>query len=80
MTLETLRALLGWCALINIGILLVWFVFFSLAHDFMYRMHGRLFRISVEKFDELHYLLIAHFNLLAIVFNLVPYLALRLAM
>src|SRR5882757_96796 len=48
MTIEmTCKALL-WCAVINYGILLVWFLFFVLAHDRMYLLHGRWFRLSVE--------------------------------
>jgi hypothetical protein len=33
MTLDQLRELLGWCAVMNIGLLFWWFLFFALAHD-----------------------------------------------
>ena len=36
MTLELIRNVLGWCALINYGILLLWFLIFSLAHDWLW--------------------------------------------
>jgi hypothetical protein len=76
MTLETARDFLLWCTVINYGVLLVWFFFFMLAHDWMHRFHGRWFRISVERFDEMHYLGMAIYKIGIILFNLVPLLAL----
>jgi hypothetical protein len=73
-----LRDVLLWCAVINYGILLVWFLFFILAHDWMHRLHGRWFRLSVEQFDALHYAGMGIFKLGIILLNLVPYIALRI--
>ncbi len=39
MTIEMTRKALLCCAVINYGILLVWFLFFVLAHDRMYLLH-----------------------------------------
>jgi len=47
-------------------------------HDFMYRIHGKWFKLSEEKFDAIHYALIGFFKLSMILFNIVPYLALRI--
>ena len=71
------RALL-WCAVINYGILLVWFLFFTLAHDWMYQFHGRWFHLSVEQFDMLHYAGMSIFKIGIILLNLVPYIALHI--
>jgi hypothetical protein len=73
-----LRDVLLWCAVINYGVLLVWFLFFILAHDFMHRLHGRWFRLSVEQFDALHYAGMGIFKLGIILLNLVPYIVLRI--
>ena len=78
MTLEVIRSALAWCTLINWGLMLWWFLFFTLAHDLMYRIHRKWFNISVEKFDAIHYSGIAFFKILVFMFNLVPYLALRI--
>jgi len=78
MTLETIRAVLAWCTVINLGLFLWWFLFFALAHDWMYRLHGKWFKISVEKFDALHYAGMALFKMGLLLFNLVPYLAMRI--
>jgi hypothetical protein len=78
MTIDAIRQALLWCFVINMGILLWWFLFFMLAHGFMYKMHSKWFRISVEKFDAVHYLSMAVFKLLIFVFNLVPFIALSI--
>ena len=78
MTLEAIRSALAWCTVINLGLLTWWFLFFILAHDWTYRFHSKWFKLSVEKFDSIHYAGIAFFKSLVIMFNLVPYLALRI--
>jgi len=78
MNIETLRDALLWCAVINYGVLLVWFLFLILARDFMHRLHGRWFRLSSEQFDIIHYGGMAIYKLGIILFNLVPYVALRI--
>lgn len=79
MTLEIVRAVLAWSALVNLAILLMWFLLFVVAHDWMYRMHKGWFNLSPEAFDALHYGGMGLYKLGIILFNLVPYLVLRLA-
>jgi hypothetical protein len=76
MSIEVTRNFLLWCTIINYGILLVWFLFFALAHDWMQRLHGRWFRLSGEQFDALHYGGMAVFKIEIILFNLVPFIVL----
>ena len=78
MTIEMTRKALLWCAVINYGILLVWFLFFVLAHDRMYLLHIRWFRLSVEQFDMLHYAGMSIFKIGILLLNLVPYIALHI--
>jgi len=76
MSIEMLRSVLGWCAVINYGVLLLWFLFFMSAHDWMHRFHSRWFRLPVEQFDTIHYAAMAIYKVGIILFNLVPYVAL----
>jgi hypothetical protein len=78
MTIEMTRKALLWCAVINYGILLVWFLFFVLAHDWMYLLHSRWFRLSVEQFDMLHYAGMSIFKIGILLLNLVPCIALHI--
>jgi len=78
MTIEVIRGALAWCTVINWGLLLWWFLFFIMAHDWVYRFHSKWFDVSVEKFDAIHYAGMGIFKISIILFNLVPYLALRI--
>lgn len=78
MNIETTRNFLLWCTVINYGVLLVWFLFFAFAHDWIQRLHGRWFHLSHDQFDTLHYAGMTIFKIGIILFNLVPYVVLRI--
>jgi hypothetical protein len=78
MTIEVIRSALAWCTVINWGLLLWWFLFFTLAHDWIYRFHSKWIDLSVDKFDAIHYAGMALFKIGIFLFNLVPYFALRI--
>ena len=80
MTVEIVRDVLAWSTVINFALLIFWFLFFSLAHDWIYKYHGKWFTLPVEKFDAIHYAGMAFFKLCIFLFNLVPYLALRIVL
>jgi hypothetical protein len=69
--------ILIWCTLINYAILLFWFGAFVFAHDWLYRMHSRWFKISVETFDTVNYAGISIYKIGILLFNLVPLIALH---
>lgn len=76
MILPRIRSVLGWCSVMNFGLLLIWFLIFTLAHDWIYHLHGRWFHLSLETFDAIHYTGMALFKIGIWLFNLMPYLAL----
>ena len=76
MSMATLREFLLWSTLINYGILIVWFLLFSFAHDWTYAKQAKWFRLSVEHFDSSNYLCFSLYKLGIVLFNLVPFLAL----
>ena len=78
MTIEIIRDTLAWCTVINWLLLLLWFLFLTLAHDWTYRLHSKWFNISVDKFDSIHYAGMTFLKISIILFNLAPYLALRI--
>ena len=55
MTLSDLREILIWSLVANYVVLLVWFGAIVFAHDRVYRLHTRWFRMSRETFDAVHY-------------------------
>lgn len=72
------RQFLLYCTLINYLILLIWFAAFRFAHDTLYRLHSRWFRIPVERFDALHYGGMAVYKIGVLLLNLAPLIALCL--
>ena len=79
MAVEILREVLGWCAVMNYSLLLLWFMMYVLAHDWLYQLHGTWFTLSGEKFAAIHYAGMAFFKVGIFLFNLAPYIALRIA-
>jgi len=78
MSIESVRRALLWCAVINYGILVIWFLFFMLAHDWIYLLHSRWFHMSVEQFDMLHYAGMAIYKIGVLLLNLVPFIVLHI--
>jgi len=75
---ETFDTILAWSLLINLGILIFWFVMFIIFHDSLYALHSRWFKISLERFDSIHYAAMAFYKVCIFIFNLSPYLAIRI--
>jgi len=78
MNIEIVRNFLLWCLIINYGLLIVGVLVITLAHDWVYRLNSKLFRLSVEQFDAINYAWIVFFKIGILLFNLVPYIALRI--
>ena len=76
MTTNETRDILLWCTGLNYAVLLVWFGVFVFAHEWMYRIHGRWFKLPLESFDAIHYAGLAVYKIGIILLNLVPLIAL----
>lgn len=78
MSLEMLQSVLGWCVVMNLGLVTVWFLLISLAGNGLYELHSRWYPMSKETFFAIHYAGIAYSKMLVFVFNVVPYIALMI--
>tara|TARA_B100000963_G_C22549162_1_gene635926 strand:+ start:408 stop:704 length:297 start_codon:yes stop_codon:yes gene_type:complete len=77
MTKENLQTFLGWCTVINLGLLLYWILALVFAHDWVFWVHTSAVEISKESFAEINYAMMGYFKLAVILFNVTPYLVLR---
>ena len=75
---SVLSEFLGWCTLINIGLLCYSTVMIMLFGDFVKKIHGKLFRISESQLEITYFNFLGHYKLAILVFNLVPYCALKI--
>jgi hypothetical protein len=76
MTTQAVCEFLQWCLILNFGSLILYFLAYRLAHDWVYRMHSRWFDITVEQFDAIHYTVMTLFKAGVFLFNVVPLVAL----
>lgn len=79
MTFILIRNIFAWCLVMNIALLFFWFIMFTFAQDWIYRMHSKFYKITTDDFNRIHYNGIMLFKIFIFVFNLVPYLAMHIA-
>ena len=65
-------------ALINYAILIIWFLLFIFAKDWMKSLHGQWFKLTDQQFDVVHYSGMAIYKIGILLLNLVPFIALKL--
>lgn len=75
MTTNDIKHVLLWCVGLNYAILLIWSGVLIFAHNWMYRMHTRWFKLPLETFDAMHYAGLAVYKIGIILLNLVPLIA-----
>jgi len=76
MTINIIRDIFLWCAVINMGLFFISFVIFISAHNWIHRIHGKWYNISKEKFDAIYYSMMVFYKVSILFFNIVPYVAL----
>ena len=77
MNIEQIRDALLYCTVMNFALLALWGLLCVLPHEWMYRAAARLFRCSAAQFDTVNYAGIVFYKIGILLFNLIPYLALR---
>ena len=55
MDVEILRSFFGWCAVVNISVLLYWFLMLAFAKKWVLSLHRKWFDITEQQFDVIHY-------------------------
>lgn len=78
MTATELANLLGWCTLLNIGLLMLAFAALTVARKPILAIHNRLTGLEPAELSRAYFNYLANYKILIFVFNLVPYLALRI--
>lgn len=75
---DTFTTFLGWCTVINLGVLLFSTFMIMAMHRFITDIHSRMFGIPESELPAIYMRYLANFKVLVLVFNLVPYVALKL--
>lgn len=78
MTVPYLTQFFMWCTIINGSLMLFWSTAILLFPDFIYQTQRRWFPVARETHNAIIYSFMAIFKILFIIFNLVPFAALRI--
>lgn len=78
MSIEKLRNFLGWCTVINFGLLFVGVIKLLLIAEWASEIHADMFQVDAASIRQAYFLYLVYYKLAIIVFNLVPYVALRI--
>lgn len=77
-TVHELTVFLGWCTAINMAILMISTLMTTLTKRFSMNLHSTLFKVDQASLPKLYFEYLGYYKVLIIVFNLVPYIALRI--
>ena len=78
MTIETITTFLGWCSVINIGVLLFSTLMMIVVRDFAIKLHSSLFGVNPEELPIIYFQYLGNYKIAIIILNIVPYIALKL--
>jgi hypothetical protein len=76
-SMETITAFLGWCTVINIAILAIATIGIITMRGFVSRIHASLFDLDQAALSRAYFQYLANYKIMIFIFNLVPYLALK---
>ena len=78
MNIETLREFLGWCTVVNFGLLLLSSILLVVLRDWVCKIHSRMFDLDEAWVRQSYFTYLANYKIAVIVLNLVPWIALKL--
>ena len=78
MTTESLTIFLGWTTVINILVFIFSALVLLTAREKISKLHARLFGVEQANISQLYFQHLAQYKIAIIVFNIAPYLALRI--
>jgi uncharacterized protein DUF6868 len=78
MDLNQLTEFFGWCAVISITVLTLSTLLIFTLRRFITRAHSQMFNIEPSVLPALYFNYLAHFKLVTLIFNIIPYFALKL--
>lgn len=76
--IELIREFLGWCSIINIGLISFSTISIFFFQDLVSRIHSKMFNLEKADLSRLYFRFLAEYKILIIMFNIVPYLALKI--
>jgi len=76
-TIEVIREFLGWCSVINIGLLMLSSILIIAIRGPVSRIHAKMFDLDERGVRHAYFQYLGQYKIAIIVFNIVPYFALK---
>ena len=76
-TIEVIREFLGWCSVINIVLLIFSAILIIRIRKSVAILHGKMFNLDENYLSQAYFQYLGQYKIAIIVFNIVPYLALK---
>ncbi|WP_372724105.1 DUF6868 family protein [Immundisolibacter sp.] len=77
-SIETLTTFLGWSTVINFGVLTVAAILLILMRGPISTLHARMFSLDEAELSRAYFQYLAQYKIAIFVFNLAPYIALKI--
>ena len=77
-SMQTAREVLGWCTALNIGVLVLSSLILVFAGSPIRQFHSKMFGLSESDLSRAYFQYLARYKTAILIFNLAPYLALRI--
>jgi len=77
-TLNEFTVFLGWCLVINVGILLFATLILTLFKNPVAKLHSKLFNLNPEDLPMVYFQWLGNFKMAIYILNLVPYIVLKI--
>ncbi len=78
MNFDIITEFLMWCSIINVSIIFISVIVFSLFSNFSYNNNKNLFSGNQIEFKKVIYTILLYYKVIVIVFNIVPFLVLTI--
>jgi hypothetical protein len=75
-SIETIREFLGWCSVINIGMLLVSTIMLTIMRSWVIKIHASTTGVSEMELPRIYIEFLGNYKILIIILNVVPYISL----
>ena len=76
--MNTLTTFFGWCTFINVGVMVFAFTMLMGLGDWVVRIRAKLFGIDEASVRKAHFHFFLAYAILMTIFNLVPYIVLKI--
>ena len=75
--MNTLTVFLGWCSVINIGVLLFTTILLVVMKGPISRIHSKIFGVSEPDLAAVYIQYLSNYKIVIFIFNIVPFIALK---